>query len=136
MWWQHRSCAGFRAWAARLNSSTRRWSCRLPGVTETDAVVVLQALLDRHPMLRLRAVDERTHGWSLTVLDAGLVHASAHLQAVEVLSDEAVLQARSRLNPAVGAMLSALWVASTGQLVLIIHHLAIDGCRGVFCWLT
>jgi non-ribosomal peptide synthase protein (TIGR01720 family) len=78
-------------------------------------------------MLRLRAVDERTHGWSLTVLDAGLVHASAHLQAVEVLSDEAVLQARSRLNPAVGAMLSALWVASTGQLVLIIHHLAIDG---------
>jgi non-ribosomal peptide synthase protein (TIGR01720 family) len=87
----------------------------------------LQALLDRHPMLRLRAADDGARGWSLTVLEAGLVHASAHLQAVEVLSDEAVVQARSRLNPAVGAMLSALWVASTGQLVLIIHHLAIDG---------
>ena len=97
------------------------------GVTEADVVVVLQALLDRHPMLRLRVVDEGARGWSLTVLEAGLVHASAHLQAVEVLSDEAVVQARSRLNPAVGAMLSALWVASTGQLVLIIHHLAIDG---------
>ncbi len=46
---------------------------------------------------------------------------------MEVLSDEALVEARSRLNPAAGAMLSALWVASTGQLVLIIHHLAVDG---------
>ncbi|OMC52179.1 non-ribosomal peptide synthetase [Mycobacterium sp. IS-836] len=97
------------------------------GVTEADVVVVLQALLDRHPMLRLRVADDGARGWSLTVLEAGLVHASAHLQSVEALSDEAVLQARSRLNPAVGAMLSALWVPSTGQLALLIHHLAVDG---------
>ena len=49
------------------------------------------------------------------------------LQSVDVLSDEALVAARSRLNPAAGVMLSALWVASTGQLVLIIHHLAVDG---------
>ena len=49
------------------------------------------------------------------------------LHAVEVLSDEALVGARSRLNPAAGVMLSALWVASAGQLVLIIHHLAVDG---------
>ena len=49
------------------------------------------------------------------------------LQTVDVLSDEALVEARSRLNPAAGVMLSALWVASTGQLVLIIHHLAVDG---------
>ena len=49
------------------------------------------------------------------------------LHTVEVLSDEAVVGARSRLNPAAGVMLSALWVASAGQLVLIIHHLAVDG---------
>jgi len=30
------------------------------------------------------------------------------------------------LNPATGAMLSALWATGTGQLVLIIHHLAVD----------
>ena len=30
------------------------------------------------------------------------------------------------MNPAAGAMLSALWVAATGQLALIVHHLAID----------
>ena len=46
---------------------------------------------------------------------------------MDVLSDEALLEARSRLNPAAGAMLSALWVAGTGQLAVIIHHLAIDG---------
>ena len=48
------------------------------------------------------------------------------LHTVDVLSDEALVAARSRLNPAAGVMLSALWVASTGQLVLIIHHLAVD----------
>ena len=49
------------------------------------------------------------------------------LQSVDVLSDEALVKARSRLNPAAGVMLSAVWVASTGQLALIIHHLAVDG---------
>ena len=43
------------------------------------------------------------------------------------LSDEALLEARSRLNPAAGVMLSALWVADSGQLAVIIHHLAVDG---------
>src|SRR5262249_50491835 len=49
------------------------------------------------------------------------------LHAVDVLSDEALVEARSRLKPAAGVMLSALWVVSTGQLVLIVHHLAVDG---------
>ena len=43
-----------------------------------------------------------------------------------MLSEEALTAARSRLNPATGAMVSALWAADTGQLALIIHHLAID----------
>ncbi|EUA32927.1 condensation domain protein [Mycobacterium xenopi 4042] len=49
------------------------------------------------------------------------------LHKVDALSDEALTQARSRLNPAAGAMLSALWVASANRLVLMIHHLAVDG---------
>ena len=98
------------------------------GVTEADVVAMLQALLDRHAMLRLRVDDDTTvGGWSLRVPEAGSVDAGACLQSVEVLSDAALVEARSRLNPAAGAMLSALWVASTGQLVLIIHHLAVDG---------
>ena len=90
-------------------------------------VVVLQALLDRHAMLRLRVDDDGAGGWSLWVPEAGSVDARGCLQSVEVLSDEALVQARSRLNPAAGVMLSAVWVGSTGQLVLIIHHLAVDG---------
>ena len=42
------------------------------------------------------------------------------------LTDEALVDARSRLNPAAGAMLSALWVPETGRLALVIHHLAVD----------
>ena len=96
------------------------------GVTDADVAVVLQALLDRHAMLRLRAEDDGAGGWSLQVPEPGSVDARGCLQAVDVLSDEALVGARSRLNPAAGAMLSALWVAPTGQLALIIHHLAID----------
>ena len=97
------------------------------GVTEADVVALLQALLDRHAMLRLRVNDDGAGGWSLTVPEAGSVDARGCLQAVEVLSDDALVEARSRLNPAAGVMLSALWVASTGRLVAIVHHLAVDG---------
>ena len=45
------------------------------GVTEADVVVVLQALLDRHAMLRLRVEDDGAGGWSLTVPEAGSVDA-------------------------------------------------------------
>ena len=97
------------------------------GVTEADVVVVLQALLDRHAMLRLRVDDDGAGGWSLTVPEVGAVDARKCLHTVDVLSDEALEGARSRLDPAAGVMLSALWVASAAQLVVIIHHLAIDG---------
>ncbi len=97
------------------------------GVTHADVVVVLQALLDRHAMLRLRVDDDGAGGWSFQVPEVGSVDARACLQSVEVLSDEAVVGGRSRLNPAAGVMLSALWAADAGQLVLIVHHLAVDG---------
>ncbi len=96
-------------------------------VTEADVVVVLQALLDRHAMLRLRVEDDGDGGWSLTVPEPGTVDAGACLHSVDVRSDEALLEARSWLNPAAGVMLSALWVTSKRDLVLIVHHLAIDG---------
>ncbi|MEU9807292.1 amino acid adenylation domain-containing protein [Mycobacterium sp. NPDC050853] len=96
-------------------------------VTEADVVVVLQGLLDRHAMLRLRAEDNSVGAWSLTVPEPGSVDARGCLQSVDVLSDEALVQARARLNPATGTMLSALWAGSTAQLALVIHHLAVDG---------
>jgi amino acid adenylation domain-containing protein/thioester reductase-like protein/non-ribosomal peptide synthase protein (TIGR01720 family) len=103
------------------------------GVSEADVVVILQALLDRHAALRLRVEDDVTadgdnfRNWRLSVPEPGSVDAKSCLQTISVLSDENLLAARSRLNPAEGSMLSALWVAGTGQLVVFIHHLAIDG---------
>ncbi|WP_421841961.1 amino acid adenylation domain-containing protein [Mycobacterium sp.] len=97
------------------------------GVTEADVVVVLQALLDRHAMLRLCVDDGGVGRWSLRVPEAGSVEAHRCVRSVEVFSEQALVEARSWLNPAAGMMLSALWVASTGQLVVMIHHLAVDG---------
>ncbi|WP_009953548.1 non-ribosomal peptide synthetase, partial [Mycobacterium intracellulare] len=100
------------------------------GVTEADVVTVLQALLDRHAMLRLRVdrhSDDDAGEWSLQVPEPGSVDAAHRVLSVDELTDAAVVEARSRLNPAAGVMLSALWVAPTGQLVLIVHHLAVDG---------
>jgi amino acid adenylation domain-containing protein/thioester reductase-like protein/non-ribosomal peptide synthase protein (TIGR01720 family) len=95
------------------------------GATDADVVAVLQALLDRHAMLRLR-VDDDAGAWSLTVPEAGSVDARECLHTVDELSDEALLEARLRLNPAAGVMLSALWVEATGALLVTIHHLAVD----------
>ncbi|MGH3584593.1 MAG: condensation domain-containing protein, partial [Mycobacterium sp.] len=97
------------------------------GVTEADVALVLQALLDRHATLRLIVEDDGAGGWSLRVPEVGAVNARDCLVTVDALSDEAVVAARSRLNPAAGALLSALWVPETGQLALMIHHLAVDG---------
>ncbi len=97
------------------------------GATEADVVAMLQALLDRHAMLRLRVDVDGAGGWSLQVPEAGSVDAHRFMHIVTRLSDEAVLEARSRLDPAAGVMLSALWVAPKRQLVMIIHHLAVDG---------
>ncbi|OBG81202.1 non-ribosomal peptide synthetase [Mycobacterium sp. E802] len=96
------------------------------GADEADAVIMLQALLDRHAMLRLRATDD-IDGWVLTAAAPGAVDARTCLESVDTLTDDALVAARMRLNPAAGMMLSALWVNSTSQLVLIGHHLAIDG---------
>nr|WP_006241247.1 non-ribosomal peptide synthetase [Mycolicibacterium tusciae] len=97
-----------------------------PGATEADAVVILQALLDRHAVLRLRAADDDTGRPFFEVPEPGSVDAVDCLDSADELTGEALVTARSRLNPTAGAMLSALWVTTTGQLALIIHHLAVD----------
>ncbi|SOX53887.1 non-ribosomal peptide synthase/polyketide synthase, partial [Mycobacterium ahvazicum] len=97
------------------------------GVSESDVSAILQALLDRHAMLRLKSAENVANGWSLVVPEVGSVRIEDCLHSVDVLSEEALLAARLRLNPAAGSMFSALWVPHTGQLALIIHHLAVDG---------
>ncbi|OMC33796.1 non-ribosomal peptide synthetase [Mycobacterium sp. GA-1841] len=94
------------------------------GVTESDVQTILNALLDRHPTLRLRAAQDDDGHWSLLIPETG--SAQADLESLDVMSEQALAAARARLNPATGQMVSALWVTTTGQLVLIVHHLAVD----------
>ncbi len=115
-------------WLAEVDGPTGQFNQTMvvqapAGVTETDVAMLLQALLDRHAMLRLQVDADG----SLHVPEAGAVDARKRLRTVDELTEDAVVAARSRLNPAAGVMLSALWVAPARQLVLIIHHLAIDG---------
>ena len=95
--------------------------------SEADVVVVLQALLDRHAMLRIRVDDDGAGGWSPGVPEVGSMNARDCLHLADELSDDVVVAATRRLNPAAGVMLSALWLGANSQLVLIVHHLAIDG---------
>ncbi|ODR19150.1 hypothetical protein BHQ19_25270 [Mycolicibacterium porcinum] len=98
-----------------------------PGqASEAELIVVLQALMDRHATLRMQ-VRLKDDGWSLSVPDPGSVDARDCLRTVETLSDEALAAARNRLDLSAGRMLSALWVPGTGELVLLIHHIAVDG---------
>ncbi|WP_156737791.1 amino acid adenylation domain-containing protein, partial [Mycobacterium scrofulaceum] len=97
------------------------------GVTRDDVAALLQALIDRHPMLRLRVDDDGAGGWSLRVPEPGAVDARGFVHTVDALSEEAVVSARSRLNPAAGVLLRAVWAETTGRLALIVHHLAVDG---------
>ncbi|MGV0837952.1 amino acid adenylation domain-containing protein [Mycolicibacterium thermoresistibile] len=94
------------------------------GATEDDVVTVLQALVDRHPTLRLRPADGDS---GLLVPAPGAVAVRDRLHTVATLTDDTLLAARSRLDPATGAMFSAVWASDTGRLALVIHHLAVDG---------
>ncbi|ORA09953.1 non-ribosomal peptide synthetase, partial [Mycobacterium asiaticum DSM 44297] len=87
-----------------------------------DVTAMVQALLDRHAMLRLQAGPR-----GMTVPQPGSVAARECLQEVAELTEGVLAEARARLDPARGRTLSALWCADAGQLALVIHHLAVDG---------
>nr|WP_051155034.1 condensation domain-containing protein [Mycobacterium marinum] len=97
------------------------------GVDQADVVVLIQALLDRHAMLRLQVARDSDGGWSLQARPPGCVDARELMRQAEVMSGELLAGALSRLDPAAGVMVSAVWVSSTAQLLLAIHHLAVDG---------
>ncbi|WP_253866823.1 non-ribosomal peptide synthetase, partial [Mycobacterium asiaticum] len=92
------------------------------GADAADVAAMVQALLDRHAMLRLQAGPT-----GMTVPQPGSVTARECLHEVAALSDWVLAQARARLDPERGRTLSALWCGDTGQLALVIHHLAVDG---------
>ncbi|MFH7599302.1 amino acid adenylation domain-containing protein, partial [Streptomyces racemochromogenes] len=100
----------------------------------------VQALLDRHDALRLRALPDGD-GWRLDVRDPGEVRAAdllhrvdadglddAELAAVATAEGEA---ARLLLDPGQGTVIRFVWydrgTLRPGLLLVLAHHLAVDG---------
>ncbi|WP_308120716.1 condensation domain-containing protein, partial [Streptomyces bambusae] len=88
-----------------------------------DAV---QRVLDHHDVLRSRLV--RGEGvWNLDVAEAGSVRAADVLRRAEGgVADEA-RAAQARLAPESGAMVQAVWFEDEQRLLLMAHHLVVDG---------
>ena len=109
---------------------------------QAHLVAALQALLDHQEALRLR-LTRLADGveWHLETLPAGSVRADDCLHHVDIKGlPDAECQscllhereaAEQRLNPEAAVMLQAVWFDNgpnePGRLLLLIHHLAVDG---------
>ncbi|ROO88888.1 non-ribosomal peptide synthase protein (TIGR01720 family)/amino acid adenylation domain-containing protein [Actinocorallia herbida] len=111
------------------------FALRVPGgLGEAHLVRALQAVLDRHDMLRLRLDD-----WQPVVRPVGEVGAAALVRRVEVAPaadyraelDAAVTRAAAELDPEAGENARLVWLdagpGAQGRLVLVLHHLVVDG---------
>ncbi|WP_279616317.1 non-ribosomal peptide synthetase [Streptomyces atriruber] len=115
------------------------------GVGREQLADVLQAVIDRHDLLRARLTrDDAQDDWALSVPPAGspqALTADAALTRVdcsgataagrEQLLSEHATHAQGRLAPRDGVMLQAVWFdhgpQEPGRLLLTIHHLVVDG---------
>ncbi|WP_069868466.1 non-ribosomal peptide synthetase [Streptomyces malaysiensis] len=84
---------------------------------------ILAALVRRHDMLRARLV--RGDSWSFDIPEAD--RAAVGWQQSDRPLEECVALATGGLDPAGGAMLCAVWRSEARQLVLVAHHVVIDG---------
>ncbi|WP_461000843.1 condensation domain-containing protein, partial [Streptomonospora sediminis] len=131
-------------WLRERGGPLRRFSQAMvlhtpAGAHPRTMAAVLQAVLDTHAMLRAR-LDTGT-GWRLHTAEPGTVQAGDVLTTKDAAGldgpglaravADAADTARDGLDPQAGAMLRAVWLdrgpGSAGRLVLVIHHLAVDG---------
>ncbi|MGW7202770.1 amino acid adenylation domain-containing protein [Streptomyces sp. NPDC054837] len=84
---------------------------------------ILTALVRHHDMLRARLV--RGDHWSFDIPEAG--EATVDWRESDRPLDECIALATDGLDPAGGVMLRAVWRREARQLVLVAHHVVIDG---------
>ncbi|MEU9714606.1 amino acid adenylation domain-containing protein [Streptomyces sp. NPDC047976] len=110
----------------------------VPAGTDPERLgTALQALVDTHDTLRMRLVAPAPGLWSLETLPPGAVRAADMVSRVDVSGAEddrlpaEVAAARSRLRPEDGLMVQAVLLDEgadrPGRLLIVIHHLAVDG---------
>ncbi|MCX3288947.1 amino acid adenylation domain-containing protein [Streptomyces sp. NEAU-H22] len=84
---------------------------------------ILTALVTRHDMLRAKLV--RGSRWSFDIPDAD--RAEPCWQRSDRPLDDCVALATDALDPTGGVMLRAVWRPDARQLVLVAHHVIVDG---------
>ncbi|WP_327173846.1 amino acid adenylation domain-containing protein [Streptomyces sp. NBC_01335] len=96
----------------------------VPAELTADALdAILTALVRRHDMLRARLV--RGDHWSFDVPEAD--GAVTGWQESDLPHEECLALATGALDPDGGVMLRAVWRRAAHQLVLVAHHVVIDG---------
>ncbi|WP_327011383.1 non-ribosomal peptide synthase/polyketide synthase [Dactylosporangium sp. NBC_01737] len=106
-----------RAAATPLSGFYQAMTFRTPaGLTRPALDAVLRALVDTHHLLR--AVVDRD--WTITVPPGG-----TPVPVTEGPLD--VAAAAARLDPHRGVMVQAVWSPAARELLLVVHHLVIDG---------
>ncbi|MGH3670008.1 MAG: amino acid adenylation domain-containing protein, partial [Pseudonocardiaceae bacterium] len=115
-----------------------------PGAGMAQLTRALQGVLDHHDALRLRLTRPASGPWSLEITPPGTVRAGDLLRRIDVSGQPghsaAALRATiagaseaaaGRLDPEAGIMVQAVWLDAGGQqpgrLLLVAHHLVIDG---------
>ncbi|MBB0242626.1 amino acid adenylation domain-containing protein [Streptomyces alkaliphilus] len=103
-----------------------------PGGDEATWRTVLDAVLARHDALRARLVDD-----ALRIPPVGAVTGADVLTRIpaegdpRAVLDPLIAEARAAMDPRTGPLLRALWwdagADRPGRLVLIVHHLVVDG---------
>ncbi|MGW0498376.1 amino acid adenylation domain-containing protein [Streptomyces sp. NPDC003007] len=95
-----------------------------PAELTADALdAILTALVTRHDMLRARLV--RGSRWSFDIPEAD--RAEPCWQQSDRPLDECIALATEGLDPAGGAMLRVVWRPRARHLVLVAHHVVVDG---------
>ncbi|MFI9825994.1 condensation domain-containing protein, partial [Streptomyces sp. NPDC052013] len=86
----------------------------------------LQTVLDRHDVLRSRLV-RGSDAWQLEVAEPGSVLAAQVLSEASADLTAEARDAQGRLDPDAGVMVQAVWFAESGRLLVMAHHLVVDG---------
>lgn len=94
-----------------------------PQLTAGALDEILTAVVGRHDMLRARLV--RGEPWSFDIPEAD--EAVAAWQESDQPLDACVESATEGLDPDNGVMLRAVWRREARQLVVVVHHVVIDG---------
>jgi non-ribosomal peptide synthase protein (TIGR01720 family) len=113
----------FRERGASIDGFTQAMLLRVPPNLGVDALTTaLRAVIDQHDTLRMHV-----HDWQLRIPDPGKETDLVRRVGADADVRQEHERARASLRPEQGDLVRAVWFAESDRLLLVIHHLAVDG---------